>query len=247
MSEPAKQQEPCRICGKRPPYADGMELCSVCMGIERSEEEHDVPQQAKATGLAKRIAAERERPCSICGRIPSQTKFYPSRPDKCVDCIKARIQQEKAQQPPAWSPIEQQEASSSILEVAADPAGEIDSQPDPFESPELSYGEESSDPIEKQPMPDLGKCKDCGATFEVYKNGVTRIRTLCQDCLSARHRRGIREGSRSGQSAYQLVLDLDDDQAIFDALVTSAKRERRTISAQAITLLERVLLPVAGG
>lgn len=226
VSEPAKQQEPCRICGKRPPYADGMELCAACMGFEPSQEgsvtqEAAATSQSQQTGFSSKIKATPERPCSGCGRTPSETKFYPSRKDKCVECIKARQGLRKAEEPRTYTEIHEQESAPAQLDPMV--SAEIDAQ---VERPDL--------PVHDS---ELCKCRNCGASFEAYRTGAVVVTNYCRDCLNDRLKVARKPELRSC-----ITLDFDQDRELFDALADSARQERRTMVAQAITLLERTLI-----
>ena len=193
------------------------------MGFDREEEtvSHAVTNYDPAAEAAA-IAAERiknERPCSSCGRPPSQTRFYPSRTDKCVECIKARRNARTAESPKSYTDLDPVVSS----EIDAQPELHVEEQ-DPVSAPAASC-----------------TCRECGVSFEAYRNGVAVVINYCQDCMKKRLKRGIRKAGDLAAPNFKIVLDLEQDPEIFEALTRASRSERRTLDNQAIVILEQAL------
>jgi hypothetical protein len=86
----------CELCGKFPPRHEGMKLCSTCLGLPEGGEadpvyegmtNYDPAAEAKAREEEKK--APKRGACRACGKTPDETPFYPSRKDRCKECIKA--------------------------------------------------------------------------------------------------------------------------------------------------------------
>lgn len=237
MNESEKHQELCRLCGSRPPWTDHMRVCGVCLGFEKTQEDPPLPAHEVTNYDPKAENAARlvERPCSSCGRTPSQTKFYPSRKDKCVECIKAKDMARRAGQPPTYTVVEETTEDKLV------PAIPLTPPLDPVVSAEIDAQEDWREPeptVVDEPQDETCKCRECGTSFTAYQSGAVKVSNYCADCLAARLKASRKPESRR----FLLSLDLEQEKEIFDALAESAARERRSMVAQAVTLLERVLL-----
>jgi hypothetical protein len=224
MIQPSTESEPCQlcpICRVRPPYREGLECCGVCLGLEHSQKEENgmpeaVTQYDEVAEASAKLAEKKLRPCSACKRTPNETKFYPSRKDKCADCIaettkKNRLAIKSVQNPPV---------------VSEDP-------------PEIL--QESVNTTENKPEPPSSVCNICSEPFDPYKRGNVLVRNLCPGCMNERLR--LATGRPSKQA---IVLDMKDEDGLFEMLCEAARRERRTPTMQALVILERALMAEAG-
>lgn len=154
--------------------------------------------------------------CKVCGRTPDETRFYPSRIDRCAECIKA-AKRKWAAENKSWTNIKEE-----LEEVAI-----------PLKN-EMSKLEDFEAPAEAKTV----TCKACGAQFVPWQNGGVLIKTKCQDCVKGARKLGWE--TNLGCS-YILRVNFSEDKELLERLGALAKRERRTVDQQVLVILEQIL------
>jgi hypothetical protein len=224
------QVEPvCPICRKHPPYRAGMKVCGVCLGLEPEKTKEGVMKSTAqvtqydevAEAKAKLDEQVREnKPCKSCGRTPDVAKFYPSRSDKCAECITRISKQNKLASNHKSPPVVAQAIETTPSEILPKIEKTVENEP------------ESS-------VRAISTCVMCGEEFEPYRRGAIFVHTKCQNCL-------LEALKRESPSAEILRLNLKKEPELFDLLSKCAQRERRTLEAQALVILERALMAESG-
>jgi hypothetical protein len=201
--------------------------CKGCEGpIPIGQKKEEPTMEAERPNV---LAARKGRPCSKCGRTPDQTEFFPSRKDKCKECIKALMAENRSKQKPTWTPVE--DDSSAKLEaqgLTPEVSAEIDAQPDRM----------------------VAICSVCFREFEPWRNGTVLVRSKCHDCMSdaisESHRRRLEAANQDDAPKsppnFVLRLDFRRERDLYVRLAKIAVKERRALEAQVFVFLEKILL-----
>jgi hypothetical protein len=95
----------CKLCGQRPVYEDYF-LCDECFGFKQERNplsvENDVAVENKKKYRGKKL---HPNTCTICGKGPQDTEFYPSEPYRCKPCHQDKARERKAKRLKTWTPL----------------------------------------------------------------------------------------------------------------------------------------------
>lgn len=235
MEQHAEPVTVCRICGLRPTWTENTLVCVVCFGFDKDDGEMSMSQPAQGFQSVSTQRNMKDATCKTCGKTPEETKFYPSRKDRCAACIiKTTAENRTKSNIPRQAPLNPPPVDPAIL-------AEIDAQPDvpSLPTPDVTVISEPEGHAEpKGPEISSAICLQCGSRFDPYLNGSVKVRNRCHSCLKANIRQ---TQQRAVQDKPFLTLDFANEPIVLEALAQSAKHGRRTLDAQAIFLLEKAL------
>jgi hypothetical protein len=151
-------------------------------------------------------------------------KFYPSRQDRCAECIKADNRRNGSNKK-SYTVIDEQEERTPVKEATEEIQHAISEiEPD------------GGDPSVEIESKDTCVCLQCGAEFSGYKHGSVNVTKTCQTCIRSRM------SSRKSNEPNKITLVFDEqDEELLSGIGRLAKRQRRTVDAQILTVIEERL------
>jgi hypothetical protein len=192
----------CQICGNRETEPEHLEVCRVCMGLEKADEKEALKEETTLMAGYK---------CKVCGDA-NIANFYPSVQGYCKKCHTAKTKE--------WAQKRKQEREQKSIAPVADAPSDITQDAELATSPLISVMQickECGSEFESYrhgAISDMKICKQC-LDRKMRAGEASRLRRIVES-----------------KDRPLVVIDFSGDEVMLDGIRRTAARERRTVEAQ---------------